>query len=84
MAQGSEEHQGSSFGGVSLPSFLQMLEQERKSCTLIVNSEGRSGSFYFEDGELIDAVFDDRGLPASDHRRLQGVHVDAHDLVAVG
>ena len=66
MAQGSEEHQGSSFGGVSLPSFLQMLEQERKSCTLIVNSESRSGSFYFEDGELIDAVFDDQlGMDAA-------------------
>lgn len=57
MAQGSEGQQGSSFGGVSLPSFLQMLEQERKSCTLVVNSEGRSGSFYFEEGELVDAVF---------------------------
>lgn len=66
MAQGSEGQQGSSFGGVSLPSFLQMLEQERKSCTLVVNSEGRSGSFYFEDGELIDAVFEDQlGMDAA-------------------
>jgi len=66
MAQSSEGQQGSSFGGVSLPSFLQMLEQERKSCTLVVNSEGRSGSFYFEDGELIDAVFDDQlGMDAA-------------------
>ena len=66
MAQSSEGQQGSSFGGVSLPSFLQMLEQERKSCTLVVNSEGRSGSFYFEDGELIDAEFDDQlGMDAA-------------------
>lgn len=66
MTQSSEGQQGSSFGGVSLPSFLQMLEQERKSCTLIVNSEGRSGSFYFEDGELIDAVYGDQlGMDAA-------------------
>lgn len=56
MAQSTEEQQGASFSGVSLPSFLQMLEQERKSCTLTVSAEGRTGYFYFEDGELIDAV----------------------------
>lgn len=44
-------------GGVSLSSFLQMLEQERKSCTLVVSSGGRQGSFYFDDGILIDAQF---------------------------
>lgn len=66
MAQGTEGHHGASFGGVSLPSFLQMLEQERKSCTLIVNSEGRTGSFYFEHGELIDAVFSEQlGMDAA-------------------
>jgi Domain of unknown function (DUF4388) len=42
-----------------LSSFLQMLEQERKSCTLIVNSEGRAGRFYFDQGELMDAQFAD-------------------------
>ena len=49
------ERQGGVFGGVSLSSFLQMLEQERKSCTLVVNSNGREGRFYFDDGMLIDA-----------------------------
>lgn len=44
-------------GGVSLSSFLQMLEQERKSCTLIVHSEGREGRFYFDHGDLMDAQF---------------------------
>lgn len=48
---------GAGLGGVSLSSFLQMLEQDRKSCTLIVNSEGREGRFYFEHGELMDAQF---------------------------
>lgn len=42
-------------GGVSLSSFLQMLEQERKSCTLIVHAEEREGRFYFDHGELLDA-----------------------------
>ena len=43
--------------GVSLPSFLQMLEQERKSCILVVSSEEQQGSFYFSDGILIDAKY---------------------------
>lgn len=42
-----------------MASFLQMLEQERKSCTLIVNSEGKLGRFFFDHGELIDAEFSD-------------------------
>jgi hypothetical protein len=58
MAQNKGE-QGAGFGGVSLSSFLQMLEQERKSCTLIVNSEGREGRFYFDRGDLLDAQFAD-------------------------
>lgn len=51
----TEQNQAGQIGGVSLASFLQMLEQERKSCTLIVQSDGQSGSFYFDEGELIDA-----------------------------
>lgn len=48
-------HGGGHIGGVSLSSFLQMLEQERKSCTLVVSSGDRQGSFYFNNGILIDA-----------------------------
>ncbi len=70
MTQNTEGQQGASFGGVSLPSFLQMLEQERKSCTLIVSSEGRTGSFYFEDGELYDAMFEDQLGMAAAHSIL--------------
>ncbi|HHO47133.1 MAG TPA: DUF4388 domain-containing protein [Desulfobacteraceae bacterium] len=55
MALNEGERQAGIFGGVSLPSFLQMLEQERKSCTLIVRSEDREGRLYFNDGVLIDA-----------------------------
>jgi len=57
MGQTGDRESGQ-LGGVSLASFLQMLEQERKSCTLVVESDGRSGSFYFDEGELIDAECD--------------------------
>ncbi len=51
----SNDNAGGRIGGVSLASFLQMLEQERKTCTLVVESEDRSGRLYFNDGDLIDA-----------------------------
>ncbi len=51
---------GGQIGGVSLASFLQMLEQERKSCTLVVSCEDRSGCFYFDGGVLVDACCDDQ------------------------
>ncbi len=57
MGQTGKRESGQ-LGGVSLASFLQMLEQERKSCTLVVESDGKSGSFYFDEGELIDAECD--------------------------
>ena len=37
---------GHNIGGVSLASFLQMLEQERKNCTLRVASGKVSGIFF--------------------------------------
>ncbi|WP_417910747.1 DUF4388 domain-containing protein [Candidatus Electronema sp. PJ] len=43
------------FPGVSLPAFLQLLEHEHSSCTLTVTSGGKSGSFFFREGRLIDA-----------------------------
>ncbi len=57
MGQTGKRESGQ-LGGVSLASFLQMLEQEKKSCTLVVESDGKSGSFYFDEGELIDAEYD--------------------------
>jgi len=54
----SNDNSGGRIGGVSLASFLQMLEQERKTCTLVVESEGRDGRLYFIDGDLIDADCD--------------------------
>ncbi len=57
MGQTGKRESGQ-LGGVSLASFLQMLEQERKSCTLAVESDGKNGSFYFDEGELIDAEYE--------------------------
>jgi hypothetical protein len=55
MAQTDSKQIDGHIGGVSLASFLQMLEQERKNCTLKVASDDVSGCFFFEEGELIDA-----------------------------
>ena len=40
---------------ITLASFLQLLEMERKTCTLSVASLGRKGSLYFRAGRLIGA-----------------------------
>lgn len=41
--------------GVSLSSFLQLLELDKKTCTLTVNAGSKSGTMYFIDGTLLDA-----------------------------
>ncbi|MBP1628811.1 MAG: response regulator [Holophagaceae bacterium] len=43
--------------GLSLPSLLQMLNIERKTCTIRVSSGRRVGFFYMQGGELINARF---------------------------
>ncbi len=48
--------------GISLLGFLQLLNFEKKSCTLTVSSDGRAGRIHVDEGELINA----------DHDRLQG------------
>jgi hypothetical protein len=40
---------------VSLPAFLQLMEMERKTCTLTVHSEGRTGTLFLRRGELLEA-----------------------------
>lgn len=44
-----------SIDGISLASFLQLLEHERKSCTLVVTQGEQSGRIYFQDGNLVQA-----------------------------
>ena len=45
--------------GVSVPSFLQLLEAERTTCTLELLFSDRVGRLAFDAGVLIDAVLDD-------------------------
>ncbi len=44
--------------GISLLGFLQLLNFEKKSCTLTVTSEDRSGRIHVSDGELVNADFE--------------------------
>jgi CheY-like chemotaxis protein/predicted regulator of Ras-like GTPase activity (Roadblock/LC7/MglB family) len=44
---------------ISLTSLLQLIEMERKTCTLTVHSEGRTGTLFLRKGELLDARLDE-------------------------
>ncbi len=50
-----QENRESILRGISLESFLQILEVDRKTCTLTVRSGSRSGRLYIHEGELIHA-----------------------------
>jgi CheY-like chemotaxis protein len=41
---------------ITLPSFLQLLELERKTCTLAITSLGRAGGLFFRTGRLVGAA----------------------------
>lgn len=41
--------------GISLPSFMQLLELDKKTCTLHVKSGKHRGDMYFKQGELLSA-----------------------------
>lgn len=42
--------------GITLPAFLQLVEAERKTCTLKVTSKGMVGFLCFRDGALLEAT----------------------------
>lgn len=42
--------------GITLPAFLQLIEAERKTCTLKVTSNGEKGFLCFRDGKLLEAA----------------------------
>jgi len=46
--------------GITLPAFLQLVEMERKTCTLKVMSEESVGYLFFFKGDLVDAVRGDK------------------------
>jgi len=55
---GLEAQDKSFIRGITLPTFLQLMSIEQKSCTLKVGSEGRVGYLYIRRGELLDAEFE--------------------------
>jgi CheY-like chemotaxis protein len=51
---------------ITLPSFLQLLELERKTCTLAITSLGRTGGLFFRSGRLVGAATGElAGQPAA-------------------
>lgn len=44
--------------GITLFSFLQLLEMEKKTCTLNVKAEGSEGTLHLTAGEIINAVYE--------------------------
>ena len=49
---------GGSLTGISVGSFLQLIEMEEKTCFLeIISEEGEKGIVYFKDGKLYDAIY---------------------------
>ena len=50
-----QENRESILRGISLESFLQILEVERKTCTLTIRSGYQTGRLFIHDGELIHA-----------------------------
>ena len=48
--------------GITLPSLLQLLHWERKSCSLFISSQGRKGRLHFLSGELVDAFLFENAL----------------------
>ena len=49
---------GGSLTGISVVSFLQLIEMEEKTCFLeIISAEGEKGIVYFKEGKLYDAIY---------------------------
>ena len=45
--------------GISLPSFMQLLELDKKTCTLHITSREGKGTMYFQQGELLSSLTGD-------------------------
>lgn len=67
--------------GITLPAFLQLLEMERKTCTLRVRSKGRVGFLCFRDGQLLEA---DNGRGRGDAAALDIVSWDETEIELSG
>ncbi len=51
--------------GITLSTFLQLMNVEKKNCTLKVSSDGQVGYLYIRRGDLIDAEFGELGSEAA-------------------
>ncbi|MGC2064568.1 MAG: response regulator [Thermodesulfovibrionales bacterium] len=63
--------------GITLPAFLQLVEMERKTCTLTIRARGRRGFLYFSNGELMDA---DNGIDRQEKAALDIVCWDEAEI----
>lgn len=55
LAIALNEGVGGHVRNIGLPAFLQLVEMERKTCILTIESAGRSGMLHLDDGVLVDA-----------------------------
>jgi CheY-like chemotaxis protein len=65
LADGLSQNIRGHVHNVGLASFLQLVELERKTCTLEVRSEGQVGQLFVRKGELLDAQTDSLGGEAA-------------------
>ncbi len=68
--------------GISLPSFMQLLQLDKKTCTLTITSRSQTGILYFQGGELTNASWMDQiGLDAAmeiaswDNTRIEIINI---------
>jgi hypothetical protein len=54
-----QKKDGNFLSGLPLASFLQILDQDRQTCSLIVSAEDKKGILFIKEGEIIDAAADD-------------------------
>lgn len=55
-----EQYKGGTLTGISLPSFLQLIEMEQNTCLMEVSlPSGEQGLLYFHEGILYDGIFND-------------------------
>lgn len=55
VRKGLEIYSQGYVSGISIPSFLQLLELDKKSCTVTIQSGSQTGYIYFKHGHLINA-----------------------------
>ncbi|PIE58173.1 MAG: hypothetical protein CSA33_04485 [Desulfobulbus propionicus] len=68
LTDGLEKESKSYIQGIPLAAFLQLLQIEKKSCTLKVNADDRVGYIFFLEGNLIDAEYENyTGEVAASH-----------------